>query len=160
MELLLSINGKRIAVRRCNNVPAERVAIISHGRFLPLQSFFTGTLDIPVPANVLVNWYVRHGETITNRTIMATFERLHRGDKLTSVKNYSGRKKIKNYALRADPLLSKSCVTRQGGHCDLILPIDAITTGDIMQAIQRDLLPYKDVHFLSCRAIRLTHTGI
>ncbi|WP_339379032.1 putative adhesin [Yersinia sp. Marseille-Q3913] len=161
MELAQFINGKRILVRRCNSTPSRRVAVISHGRFLPLQALFGGmSMDTRVPAGVAVNWYVRHGETISNHTVMGLYERLHRGDSPVSIKDYSGRNTVKNYILRADISLGRSCTSRSGGHCDVILPVDIITTQNILEAIQAGQLPYHEVYFLSCRANRLTQTNI
>jgi hypothetical protein len=160
MELSLNINGKRILVRRCNNTPSRRVAIISHGRFLPIHNFFADMVDVRVPIDVSVNWYVRHGGTISNHHVMGLYEQLHRGESPSPIKDYSERYTVKNYSLRVDPLLGRSCVPRSGGYCDVILPVDIVTTSDILESIQIGQIPYREVHFLSCRANRLTRTGI
>ena len=161
MELTQFISGKRIVVRKCNPTPSRRVAVISHGRFIPVQTFLgRAPMNISVPAGVSINWYVRHGETISNHRVMSLYERLHRGDSPARGKDYSSMSTVKNYALRADLPLGRSCTVRDGGHCDVILPVDNVTTQNILEAIRTGQLPYKEVHFLSCRAVRLTPTGI
>ncbi|WP_420902075.1 putative adhesin [Serratia marcescens] len=157
MELTQSINGKRIIVRRCNLSPCRRVAVISHGRFLPFSSLKMGA---HIPSGVTVNWYVRHGETISNHKVMALYERLLRNDSPVPIKDYSGRNTVKNYMLQADTAIGRVCIPRLGGHCDVILPVDTISTQQILDAIKTGELPYQEIHFLSCRALRLTLTGI
>jgi len=144
-------------LRQGNYFPAERVAVISHGRFVPLRAVDPEiTLETEVPAGVTLNWYIRHGETITNHRVMELFERLHRNEALSPIKNYSGRSWVKNYTLRPAPSLWDVCRPRAGGHCDVILPLDMITTDDILAALKTRRFMYRDVHFLSCRAERLT----
>lgn len=161
MELTQFINGKRIIVRRCNPSPTHRVAVISHGRFVPLQTLSSNlTMETHIPPGVTVNWYVRHGETISNRKVMCLFEQLHRNDLPVPIKDYSGRNTVKNYMLRADIAIGRACVPRPGGYCDVILPLDTITTQHILDGIRAGELPYREIHFLSCRAIRLTSSGV
>lgn len=160
MELFEYIKGKKIRVRRCNEKPSRRVAVISHGRFLPVQAFFSETVNVSVPPGISVNWYVRHGETITSHSVLGLYERLQRGESPVPIKNYLERNTVKNYALRADPALGRSCTPRPGGHCDIMLPVDIVTTQDILESIREGQLPYSEVHFLSCRASRLTHTSV
>jgi len=161
MELTQLINGKRIIVRRCNPSPSRRVAVISHGRFLPLQTFFSSlTMETHIPSDVAVNWYVRHGETISNNKIMGLYEQLHRNDLPVAIKDYSGRNTVKNYMLRADIAIGRACIPRPGGYCDVILPVDTITTQHILDSIRMGELPYREIHFLSCRAMRLTSSWI
>lgn len=161
MELTQFISGKRIIVRRCNPAPTRRVAVVSHGRFVPLGAFFSSlTMEAHIPPGVVVNWYVRHGETITNHRVMGLYEQLHRNYLPVPVKDYSGRNTVKNYMLRADMAIGRVCIPRPGGHCDVILPVDPITTQHILDAIRTEILPYREVHFLSCRAKRLTSTSI
>lgn len=161
MELTQFINRKRITVRRCNQSASRRVAVISHGRFLPLKSLFTALpMEAHLPSNVTINWYVRHGETISNHRVIGLYEQLLRNGSPAAIKSYSGRKTVKNYVLRADDGIGRCCVPRPGGACDAIIPVDAITTQHILEAIRVGELPYREVHFLSCRAMRITATGI
>ena len=157
MEFIHEVNGCRILLRQCNAFPARRVAVVSHGRFVPLRAVNSGiTLEASVPTGLAVNWYVRHGETITNRRVMELFERLHRNESPGTVKDYSTRSTVKNYTLRPEPFLWDVCRPRAGGHCDVILPLDMITTDDILEAFRAGRFLYREVHFLSCRAERLT----
>lgn len=161
MELTHFIDGKRIIIRRSNPFPSHRVAVISHGRFVPLQNFFSNlNMETHLPSGVSVNWYVRHGETISNRRVMGLYELLHRNDLPVTMKDYSGRNAVKNYMLRADISIGNCCIPRPGGYCDVILPVDTITTQHILDAVGAGELPYREIHFLSCRAMRLTLTGI
>lgn len=161
MELTQFINGKHIIVRRCNPYPARRVAVISHGRFVPSYFIFGSmTMVTHIPPNVTANWYVRHGETISNRQVMGLYEQLQRNDSPAPIKDYSGRSAVKNYMLRADMAVGRACTPRPGGHCDVILPVDAITTQHIFDAVRTGELPYREIHFLSCRAMRFTSSGI
>ncbi|SQK72121.1 Uncharacterised protein [Tatumella ptyseos] len=110
MELTQFINGKRIIVRRCNPYPARRVAVISHGRFVPSYFIFGSmTMMTHIPPNVTANWYVRHGETISNRQVMGLYEQLQRNDSPSPIKDYSGRSVVKNYMLRADMAVGRAC---------------------------------------------------
>ncbi len=160
MEFIRVINRSRIVVRHCNSTPAHRVAVISHGRFVPLRAV-TSSIKIAasVPLGVRINWYVRHGETITNHQIMGLYERLHRNELPTPVKDYSTREIVKNYTLRPEDTLMKVCIPRHGGHCDAIFPLDIITIDDILAAVRNGQLAYREIHFLSCRAERLTSTA-
>lgn len=161
MELTQFINGKRIIVRRCNSSPSYRVAVISHGRFKPLQTFFSSlTMETHIPLGVAVNWYVRHGETISNHKIIGLYELLHRNNLPVPIKDYSGRTTVKNYMLRADIAMGRCCIPRPGGYCDVILPVDTITTQHIFEGIRMGELPYREIHFLSCRAMRFTSSWI
>jgi len=162
MELNQFINGKHIIVGRCNPSPSRRVAVISHGRFVPLQTFFSSlTMEAYIPPDVAVNWYVRHGETISNRKVMGLYEQLQRNDSSpVPIKDYSGRNTVKNYMLRADIATGRACIPRPGGYCDVILPVDTITTQHIFDGIRTGELPYREIHFLSCRAMRFTSSGI
>lgn len=161
MELTQFINGKRIIIRRCNPIPSNRVAVISHGRFVPLKILFSSmTMNAHVPAGVTVNWYVRDGETITNHKVIALYEQLQRNQLPVPVKDYSDRNTVKNYLLRADMSVAGACTARPSGYCDIIFPLETITTQDILNAIASNDLPYHEIHFLSCRAKRLTLEGI
>lgn len=153
MGEILHLNGERVRLRTCNHVFSERLAVISHGRYTPLLPHVSASVN---RMDISVHWYVRHGETISNHNVIKIFELLHQGRHPESQKDYSGRIMVKNYSLRPEPALERCCTPRAGGKCDVLNPVDPVTTQDIIEGINNNVLKYKEVHFLSCRALRLT----
>ena len=151
MDEILYLNGKRVRLRTCSHVFSEHLAVISHGRYTPLLPHVSASVN---RMGISLHWYVRHGEMISNR--IRIFELLHQGRHPASLKDYSGRIIVKNYSLRPDPALERCCIPRAGGKCDVLNPVDSVTTQDIIEGINKNVLKYKEVHFLSCRALRLT----
>ncbi|WP_434061818.1 putative adhesin, partial [Escherichia coli] len=142
MDEILYLNGKRVRLRTCNHVFSERLAVISHGRYTPLLPHVSASVN---RMDISVHWYVRHGETISNHNVIKIFELLHQGRHPESQKDYSGRIMVKNYSLRPEPALERCCTPRAGGKCDVLNPVDPVTTQDIIEGINNNVLKYKEV---------------
>ncbi|EPQ9496858.1 putative adhesin [Escherichia coli] len=151
MDEILYLNGKRVRLRTCNHVFSERLAVISHGRYTPLLPHVSASVN---RMDISVHWYVRHGETISNHNVIKIFELLHQGRYPESQKDYSGRIMVKNYSLRPEPALERCCTPRAGGKCDVLNPVDPVTTQDIIEGINNNVLKYNIKKFISFRAGR------
>ena len=138
--------------------PVRKLIIISHGRFLAVQRYLSSTADVAIPPGVKVFHYTRHGEKISSDRVRHVFQHLIRSFPVESVKDYGARETFKNYTLEARdniryPVISES-------HCDILYPLQPVTVQNIFHAVRQQILPYNEIHFISCRAYRLTRSGI
>lgn len=154
---LITVNGKKIRISCPDNErPTTMAVVLSHGRFQPLQQFFSGTENIWIPPGVTVTHYTRHGECISSSDAYNIFYKLCKGMPVNSVKDYSARQTFKNYTIRPTP---DALTYIPNTFCDVIYPVDIMHTEDIFKGIIANELPYTDIHFIACRKLQLTASG-
>lgn len=155
-DRLIIANRKKLIVRSCGTGSDRTKAIIfAHGRFQP-HMYLIGEANIIVPPSVTVYHYIHHNEALQSRMAYDLYYAMQDGrQNMSPIKEYAGEKTIKNYTLRPDPLAQRLPVSKVG-QIDLILPQEIMRTSDILEAITTGTLRYRELHFLTCRATRLT----
>jgi hypothetical protein len=150
-------NGKQLIINHANtHSSATRAVIFAHSRFQP-HRYVIGDANIPLPPQLKVYHYVRHNETIQFDEARQLYMSLQYANQpiRSPVKEYAGERMIKNYTLRPD-MESFRWFRLPGGRFDLILPNEIMRTRDILDAVRAGALPYEELHFITCRAIRLS----
>ncbi|CAI1565315.1 Uncharacterised protein [Serratia quinivorans] len=157
-----NIMGGNSSFYRYASTPNNESAIfVSHGRFQPTR-YLNGTARVEIPDGININYYVRHGETISSGNTVKTYSRLQNlssGGGLAGIL-YKAPRQIKNYTLNPiseDMSLFIGEHTNRYAH-DLIVPVAQTNTGDLFSLLGNH--NYKTVHILGCRAYRLTANGI
>ncbi|WP_157655386.1 putative adhesin [Burkholderia ubonensis] len=153
----VTVNGKRIIVRsRSEEYFSTKAIIISHARFQP-HTYLTGEANIPVPPGVKVYHYIHHNERLQSHMMRDQYEAMQYAlpGRRGWIKEYTDERLIKNYTLRPDQDTLEWQVPSVG-RFDLIIPAEIMRTRDILQAVEDEILPYEELHFLTCRGIALT----
>lgn len=154
---IITVNGKKIRIFcPADERPTTMAVVLSHGRFQPLQRFFSGTENICIPPGVTVTHYTRHGETISNIDAYNIFYKLSNGIPVNPVKDYSARQTFKNYTIQPT---HDALTYMPNRFCDVIYPVDIMHTEDIFKGIIAKELPYTNIHFIACRELKLTTSG-
>jgi len=133
-----------------NRQPTCKAILLSHGGFLPLPRYLTGTADVEIPEGLKVAHCVRHGENVSTRRVSELMCRLGRGDGVPSAKNYQGRARFKNYTLDHD-YRSESLYT--SNTFDVIRPVGRMQMNDVFNGVSSGALPYDEIYFIFCRGI-------
>ncbi|WP_162999437.1 PipA/GogA/GtgA family type III secretion system effector [Burkholderia sp. Nafp2/4-1b] len=150
-EREVSVNGRRVVVKSsCLHSASTKAIVFCHGR-LQIHKYFINKANIKIPGEVKVFHYIRHNETMRSRRAFEIYYALQYGNNISPEKEYFGSRLVKNYTLRPDKNSSGLRVP-DGGRFDLIQPIEIMQTEDIFDAIENGVLPYEEVHFISCRA--------
>jgi hypothetical protein len=78
---------------------------------------------------------------------------------LPAAKQYTSSGSVKNYTLRPDEHF-KSVTVSEFAPYDVILPLEILRVDDLLQAVRKLVLTYAELHFICCRAIRISAAGL
>lgn len=155
-----------------NRPPSNRAIVMSHGRF-QLTNYITGKANVRIPEGVETYCYIRHGELMRfnsheHKSAMPIYNALQRntvyaGD-IQYAKKYT--ETMKNYTLypmysgKWDVFDQETQGILPHSPFDVIIPQTYMHVSDIFLAITNGRIHHKELHFLTCRGVRLTRSSI